>query len=53
MNLREGVVEVMHDPEPEQARYGEVRTCGRGERLELAALPGAVVALAELLPASG
>jgi Uma2 family endonuclease len=52
VNLRDGVVEVMRDPDRERARYGELRTCGRGERLELAALPGAVVALAELLPAS-
>jgi hypothetical protein len=51
VNLREGVVELMRSPEPERARYGDVRSCGRGERVELVALPGAVVALRELLPA--
>ena len=51
VNLREGVVEVRRGPEPGRARYGEVRSCGRGERIELVALPGAVVALEELLPA--
>jgi hypothetical protein len=40
------------EPEPDRARYRETRTCGRSERVELAALPGAVVALEELLPAS-
>jgi Uma2 family endonuclease len=51
VNLREGVVEVMRGPESERARYGEVRICERGERIELVALPAAVVALEELLPA--
>jgi len=49
-NLREGALEVRREPEREQARYRELRTLRPGERVELAALPGAVVAVAELLP---
>jgi Uma2 family endonuclease len=51
VNLRGGVVEVLRDPETAAARYRDVRVCQRGERLELVALPGAVVATADLLPA--
>ena len=50
VNLRDAVVEVMREPDPAQARYRVVRTVGRGERIELVALPGASVAADELLP---
>jgi Uma2 family endonuclease len=50
VNLRDSVVEVRCDPDPAQARYREVRTIARGERIELVALPGASVAAADLLP---
>jgi Uma2 family endonuclease len=50
VNLRDEVVEVMRDPDPAQARYRAVRSTAHGERLELVALPGAVLDAAELLP---
>jgi Uma2 family endonuclease len=50
VNLRDSVVEVMRDPDPAQARYRDVRTITRGERIELVALPGASVAAGDLLP---
>ena len=50
VNLRDGVVEVMRDPDREQARYRDLRTVRAGERIELAALPGAAVEIADLLP---
>jgi Uma2 family endonuclease len=50
VNLRDEVVEVMRDPDPEAARYRAVRSAARGERLELVALPGAALDAAELLP---
>jgi Uma2 family endonuclease len=50
VNLRRGVLEVMRDPDRERARHREVRTLGAGDRIELAALPGAVVAVGDLLP---
>jgi Uma2 family endonuclease len=50
VNLRDGVVEVMREPDPAQARWHEVRRVGRDARLELVALPGASVAVADLLP---
>jgi Uma2 family endonuclease len=50
VNLRNGTVEVMRNPDPAQARYHEARTIRTGERLVLAAIPGAVVAVDELLP---
>jgi Uma2 family endonuclease len=50
VNLRDEVVEVMREPDPEAARYRSVRSAVRGERLELVALPGAALDAAELLP---
>ena len=50
VNLRALVLEVMRDPEPARARYRDVRTLRGGARVELAALPGVVVAVADLLP---
>jgi Uma2 family endonuclease len=50
VNLRDGVVEAMRDPDPAQARWRDARTAGREARLELVALPGATVAVADLLP---
>ena len=51
VNLRESVVEVMRDPDPATALYRDTRICTAGDALEVAALPGARVAVAELLPA--
>jgi Uma2 family endonuclease len=50
VNLRDGVVERMRDPDRAGARYRDVRSIARGERLELVALPRASVAVSELLP---
>jgi Uma2 family endonuclease len=50
VNLRDFVVEVMRDPDPANAVYRGVRVARDGDTLELAALPGARVAVAELLP---
>jgi Uma2 family endonuclease len=52
VNLRDEVVEVMRDPDPARARYRAVRSAARGERLELAALPGAVLDASALLPSA-
>lgn len=50
VNLRDACVEVFRAPDIAQRVYGERRTVQRGERLELVALPGAVVDVADLLP---
>jgi Uma2 family endonuclease len=50
VNLVDEVVEVMRQPDREAARYRDVRAAARGERLELAALPGAALDASELLP---
>ncbi len=50
VNLRESVVEVMRDPDPATALYRDTRICTADDALELAALPGARIAVAELLP---
>jgi len=50
VNLRERALEVMRDPDRGAARYRDARNLQAGERVELAALPGALVAVADLLP---
>lgn len=50
VNLRESVVEVMRDPDPATALYRDTRILVCGDEIELASLPGARVAVAELLP---
>jgi Uma2 family endonuclease len=50
VNLRESMIEVMRDPDPATALYRDTHIATAGETLELAALPGARVAVAELLP---
>jgi Uma2 family endonuclease len=50
VNLRDGVVEVMRDPDPELALYRETRQAARDERLEISTLPGVGIDLARLLP---
>lgn len=50
VNLREGVVEVMRDPDRTLALYRDVRRVGRDERLDMAALPGVAIDLAQLVP---
>lgn len=50
VNLRESVIEVMGDPDPATALYRQTRIAAAGETLELATLPGARVAVTDLLP---
>jgi Uma2 family endonuclease len=50
VNLRDDVIEVSRSPDREAGRYTETRIARRGERLELVALPGASVAVDDLLP---
>jgi Uma2 family endonuclease len=50
VNLRDDRVEVFRRVEPRNARYAETSTAGRGDRIGPAALPGATVAVSELLP---
>jgi Uma2 family endonuclease len=50
VNLRAGVVEVMRDPDREQARYRDVRAYAEGARIALVEIP-AEVSVADLLPA--
>jgi Uma2 family endonuclease len=50
VNLRRRVLEVMRDPDGPRARYRDAQTLGPRDRIELATLPGAVVAVADLLP---
>jgi Uma2 family endonuclease len=50
-NLRDGVVEVLREPDAAAARYRDSHIARPGDRLELAALPGAAIAVSDLLPA--
>jgi len=50
VNLRDCVLEVMRDPDLAHARWRDVRIVGRNVRLELVALPGTSVVVADLLP---
>jgi Uma2 family endonuclease len=50
VNLREGVVEVLREPDVAAARYRASRVAQPGDRLALAAVPGASVAVSDLLP---
>jgi Uma2 family endonuclease len=50
VNLRDDRVEVLRAPAPETRTYTSVSLVGRGARLELVALPGVAVAVADLLP---
>lgn len=50
VNLRDDCVEILRSPDRQGRRYGESRIARRGERLALVALPGASVALDDLLP---
>jgi Uma2 family endonuclease len=50
LNLRENRVEVRRVPRPQTAEYSDVRTYVAGHTVALAALPGIVVAIDELLP---
>lgn len=50
VSLRDGAVEVFREPDVAAARYRASRVARPGERLELAALPGAAVAVSDLLP---
>jgi Uma2 family endonuclease len=50
VNLREGFVEVLREPDAASARYLATHIARPSDRLELAALSGASVAVADLLP---
>jgi Uma2 family endonuclease len=52
VNLRDGRVEVFREPDAGRRVYGARASAHRGERVELVALPGAVVAVDDLLPPS-
>lgn len=50
VNLRDACVEVFRAPVIARRMYSQRHTVGRGERLELVALPGARVTVGDLLP---
>jgi Uma2 family endonuclease len=50
VNVRDDCVEVRRGPEPGGRRYASTAIARRGERIELVGLPGAVVAVDDLLP---
>lgn len=50
VNVRDRCVEVFRRPDPAAHVYREVVTARREDRLELTGLPGAVVALADIIP---
>jgi len=50
VNLRDGVLEVMRDPDPVAALYRELRILRSGDRIDVASLPGTSIEVAELLP---
>jgi Uma2 family endonuclease len=50
VNLRDACVEIFRAPDVVQRVYGTRRILCRGEHLDLVALPGARVAVADLLP---
>jgi Uma2 family endonuclease len=50
VNLRDGVLEVMRDPDPVAALYRDLRTLRAGDRIDVASLPGASIDVADLLP---
>jgi Uma2 family endonuclease len=50
VNLRDGVLEVMRDPDPVAALYRDLRTLRAGDRIDVASLPGASIDVADMLP---
>ena len=52
VNLRARCLEVHWEPDSKRRIYGAARTLGADEEVELSALPGASVAVADLFPAS-
>lgn len=52
VNLRDACVEVFRRPDPAAHAYVDSRAARRGDRIELTALPGAVVEAGNLLPSS-
>jgi Uma2 family endonuclease len=48
VNLEEECVEIRRDPQPDGS-YRDVRALRRGERIELAELPGTGIAISEVL----
>jgi Uma2 family endonuclease len=51
VNLREGCLEVLRNPDPATRSYVERRVLRRGEVVELLALPDVAIAVDDLLPA--
>jgi Uma2 family endonuclease len=50
VNLRDSHVEVLTAPDPERRVYAQSRRFERGDRVDLAMLPGVTVAVADLVP---
>ena len=50
VNLREGVLEVMRDPDPGAALYRVLYTLRAGDRIDIASLPGTSIEVADMLP---
>ena len=50
VNLRDEVLEVMREPDPEQRVFGTVSKLGPDDFVELVALPGVRVSVRDLLP---
>jgi Uma2 family endonuclease len=50
LSLRDRVLEVLRDPDAAKAVYRSARTLRAGDTVELTALPGAAVEVAELTP---
>lgn len=50
VNLRDDQIEIFRAPEPTARRYTDTFVAHRGERLDVAALPGASIAVSDLLP---
>jgi Uma2 family endonuclease len=50
VNLRDGCVEIRREPNVAARAYGSLTKAIAGERIDLIALPGASVAVADLLP---
>ncbi len=51
VNLRDEVLEVMREPDPEKRIFGSTRKLELHETVELVALPGARISVRDLLPA--
>ncbi len=50
VNLRDGVLEVMRDPDPVAVLYRDLRTLRAGDRIDVASLLGTSIEVADMLP---